>query len=117
MSYEKQTWASGDVITAEKLNHMEEGITTIPPIMIIHDNSDTGALDKTWQEIHDFRNEGGIVIGFASMEDNLYTAVIDSIVIDSTSTPGTTYYTIGLKLGDMYALFKTTDPNDYPVYP
>lgn len=26
MSYEKQTWANGDVITAEKLNHMEDGI-------------------------------------------------------------------------------------------
>ena len=26
MAYEKQTWNTGDVITAEKLNHMEEGI-------------------------------------------------------------------------------------------
>ena len=26
MSYEKQTWAMGDVITAERLNHMEDGI-------------------------------------------------------------------------------------------
>ena len=26
MAYEKQTWANGDVITAEKLNHMEDGI-------------------------------------------------------------------------------------------
>lgn len=26
MAYEKQTWATGDVITAEKLNHMENGI-------------------------------------------------------------------------------------------
>ena len=26
MSYTKQTWATGDVITAQKLNHMEDGI-------------------------------------------------------------------------------------------
>lgn len=26
MAYEKQTWATGQVITAEKLNHMENGI-------------------------------------------------------------------------------------------
>lgn len=26
MAYKKQTWANGDVITAEKLNHIEEGI-------------------------------------------------------------------------------------------
>lgn len=28
MSYEKQTWQTGDVITAEKLNHMEDGIAS-----------------------------------------------------------------------------------------
>lgn len=26
MSYEKQTWETGEVITADKLNHMEDGI-------------------------------------------------------------------------------------------
>ena len=26
MAYEKQTWATGDTITAQKLNHMEDGI-------------------------------------------------------------------------------------------
>ena len=26
MAYSKQTWATGDTITAEKLNHMEDGI-------------------------------------------------------------------------------------------
>ena len=27
MAYEKQEWKCGDVVTAEKLNHMEDGIT------------------------------------------------------------------------------------------
>ena len=26
MSYEKNTWATGDILTAQKLNHMEDGI-------------------------------------------------------------------------------------------
>ena len=26
MSYTKQTWATGDIITADKMNHMEDGI-------------------------------------------------------------------------------------------
>lgn len=26
MAYERQTWSNGDLITADKLNHMEEGI-------------------------------------------------------------------------------------------
>lgn len=29
MSYEKQTWNKGDTITAEKLNHMEDGIAAV----------------------------------------------------------------------------------------
>lgn len=28
MSYEKQTWNCGDVVTADKLNHMEDGIAS-----------------------------------------------------------------------------------------
>lgn len=29
MAYEKQTWKKGDTITAEKLNHMEDGIAAV----------------------------------------------------------------------------------------
>lgn len=29
MAYEKQTWATGQVITADKLNHMESGIEAV----------------------------------------------------------------------------------------
>ena len=29
MAYEKQTWSKGDTITAEKLNHMEDGIVAV----------------------------------------------------------------------------------------
>lgn len=29
MSYEKQTWATGDIVTADKLNHMEDGISAV----------------------------------------------------------------------------------------
>ena len=28
MAYEKQTWQSGDVITAAKMNHIEDGIAS-----------------------------------------------------------------------------------------
>lgn len=56
MSYEKQTWATGDVITAEKLNHMEDGIaggTLVIGGFSYSDNNElTGTSDKTWQEIY-----------------------------------------------------------------
>ena len=34
MSYEKQTWQNGDIITAQKLNHIEDGIPNVEAIKI-----------------------------------------------------------------------------------
>lgn len=56
MAYEKQTWATGDVITEEKLNHMEDGIAS-GGVMIVNNNYDENTskstLNKTWKEIKD----------------------------------------------------------------
>lgn len=56
MSYTKQTWNNGDVITAEKLNHMEEGIaeggSSGGGPLTAHFDLGTGILDKTWAEIN-----------------------------------------------------------------
>jgi hypothetical protein len=35
MSYSKQTWVTGDIVTAEKLNHMEDGIAELPYDIVI----------------------------------------------------------------------------------
>jgi len=43
MTYVKQTWQTGDVITAEKLNHMESGIEAVEA-EIPTDASDVGAI-------------------------------------------------------------------------
>lgn len=63
MSYVKQTWQTGDVVTSAKLNHMEDGIAAAGSVLVVHDVD--GTLDKTWQEIHDalplvcaMKNEG-----------------------------------------------------------
>lgn len=59
MSYDKQNWQTGDVITANKLNHIEDGIAGaggggMLVISAVYDEqTDTTTLDKTWQEIHD----------------------------------------------------------------
>ena len=58
MSYEKQTWQTGDVITDDKLNHMEDGIAGAGgEPLLVHESYDeeTGIylLDKTWKEIKD----------------------------------------------------------------
>ena len=42
MSYEKQTWVTGDIVTSAKLNHMEDGIESaqFPAVT----NSDVGKV-------------------------------------------------------------------------
>ena len=35
MAYNKTNWKTGDVISAEKLNNIEDGITNVDNIMII----------------------------------------------------------------------------------
>lgn len=57
MAYTKNTWTDGDIVTSEKLNHMEDGIANADGgVMVINDTDNT--LDKTWQEIYDAMAQG-----------------------------------------------------------
>ena len=67
--YEKQTWKTGDVITEEKLNHMEDGIASGGSgggVLIARGTQDESTsnmvLDKTWKEINDAFQSGTIVL-------------------------------------------------------
>ena len=51
MSYIPTNWKTGDVVSSERLNKLEEGVKDAYSGMVINDNA--GTLDKTWQEIHD----------------------------------------------------------------
>lgn len=52
MSYEKQTWVTGETITAEKLNHMEDGIGSgDSDIVIVHYNDMTQECDYTFEQL------------------------------------------------------------------
>ena len=61
MSYTKTTWAKGDVITATKLNNMENGIANATPFIIEYViEGSTITLQSTWQEIWDKVSNGSI---------------------------------------------------------
>lgn len=63
--YTKQTWKTGDVITEEKLNHMEEGIASGGVFVVggtYDESTTTTTLDKTYKEIVDAFNAGQNVI-------------------------------------------------------
>lgn len=62
MSYEKQTWTTGEVITAEKLNHMEDGIVNNDTVIVtITSTQGVISADKTYEEILDAINNGKYV--------------------------------------------------------
>lgn len=51
MSYEKQTWVTGETITAEKLNHIESGVAGSDPV-IIHGDISTYSVDITLDDLN-----------------------------------------------------------------
>lgn len=79
MSYEPTTWKTGDVITANKLNKIEQGIAAIGdtpvvtdhPIMVVNAtmSGTTMTLGNTWQEIHDAFEAGKLVLIICKEEE------------------------------------------------
>lgn len=99
MSYEKQTWVNGDVITDNKLNHMEDGIANAGGAMFVTETNenDTSTLGNTYKEIKDAIDAGHVAYIVASISDGGgYTAINEigggdgSYVVATTSHTWTT---------------------------
>lgn len=67
MAYIKTTWQNGDIITAEKLNHIETGIESVESgggsgesfVVIVNLDSDgTATSDTEWENIVEAYNAG-----------------------------------------------------------
>ena len=76
MSYEKQTWQNGDTITAEKLNHMEDGINNSSQLMVVGSKDDGTQLNKTWKQIRDHLLSGGIVVSSGGSSSNVTSDIV-----------------------------------------
>lgn len=76
MAYTKQTWNTGETITADKLNHMEDGIAssggcdtdTFKITGIINQQTGERSLNKTYSEIVEALESGKL----AYIEDGSY---------------------------------------------
>ena len=81
MSYEKTTWSSGDTITAEKLNNIEDGIAGADNrgVFAVGFQEDGGTLDKTWKEIHDAVSDGKLSFVFFMGEDEIGIGIVMSV--------------------------------------
>ena len=111
MSYDKQTWQRGDVITANKLNHMEDGIATGGGGVLVVNRiteGQTTRLDHTWQEI---RNAPIAVI---SLDNGTYKTVY---IVDETGIDDGEYWLTAIVFKDIDnpVAFATNSADGYPV--
>ena len=79
MSYTPTTWATGDVITAEKLNNMESGIVGAGSVLMVRFDLETGQADKTWNEIANCMANGGLVL-------SPYSELVGDVVSSASTT-------------------------------
>ena len=112
MAYEKQTWQTGDVITQEKLNHMEDGIAGAGggSVLVVNVNEDASTesriLDKTWAEIQEAMVSHGVVARMTLLGGaDVYSPVM--IGLDSNGLYSVTILNI---------TFTTVSIDGYPQY-
>ena len=113
MSYEKQTWATGDTVTAEKLNHMEDGIDGAGGggAFFVTVDMQTMALNKTWNEIFTAAAGGSLVFfKIVSIEES--TVTLYPITQVGLSADG---YDV-VVAGDVRMVFETNSADGYPVF-
>ena len=103
MAYTKQTWQTGEVITANKLNHMEDGIASsgggggvLVVNAVVGDSEVT--LDKTWQEIYDapfavMKFTRGGAVSLDALTSIFYDELTHYTLYFGESTPGSEFTT------------------------
>ena len=114
MAYTKNTWADGDIVTSEKLNHMEDGIASGENVFIVggvtlgEDKASLGGtLDKTWQEIHDAMQSKICILIFA--DDN---GIAHELITAAYIAPGGEYMVTNASGSG----FTTSTANGYPAH-
>lgn len=87
MAYTKNTWNTGDIVSSQKLNHMEDGIVDAGGIMVINDTDNT--LDKTWQEIYDAMAQG--ILCVVRKDDGTLEGGIEAYIVTLVYLSGEEY--------------------------
>ncbi len=104
MAYTKNTWADGDIVTSEKLNHMEDGIADAGGVMVINDTD--GMLDKTWQEIYDALAQGKLcaaIYNSGNLETGISVRIVTNVDINE-----------GVYAVDASGTYTTSSATGYP---
>lgn len=106
MSYTPTEWKSGDIVTSEKLNKLEQGVAS-GGILVATVDGTTMTLDKTWKQLYDAPLAVVTGDGPAGVSGKAVGFVLDAVFVADT-------YSVGVFSGDLMRF--TTDSEDgYPV--
>ena len=104
MAYTKNTWETGDIVSSQKLNHMEDGIEGAYEVMAINKNDSD--LDKTWQEIYDAIGAGALCVVRETDGTRRAIDIVTSVSSNSNE------YAVATVMGNEY---KASSSTGYPA--
>lgn len=113
MSYEPTEWKTGDVVTAEKLNKLEEAVGNADnsPLIVSGTTSDNvETLDKTWKEIYDAYVSGRVVLYKEEAENYIHVCSLEDVSMNSQSEPAS--YEVSFNGEGL--TYSTDSENGYP---
>ena len=132
MSYTKNTWARGDVITSAKLNNMESGIeaantNSTPTVMCIDrivtdDLTGDVQLNKTFNEIKTAFDNGCLIfvkhadstLDYPNISNIIYIVTEAMVWEDDGEPPLYSITTRGISDTSDFEELTCDDPDDYP---
>lgn len=121
MAYEKQTWTTGEVITAEKLNHMEDGIADAggggsAMFYVGTSDPDLTTLDKTFAEIKAAYNSGQLIaLRHEQWGDNLTGYNMDYLSEITLVNEHDTGYFVRFPGNGSALIYHASAESDYPT--
>ena len=108
MAYIPTVWATGDVITAEKLNKAEEGIAAAVEVRIMKDDNDLGGYTLAPDEVYELLSSGvsvayatetGAIAAFFTL-DNSHQGYVYAVFVGGFDTGDSGFVMLKIISGD-----------------
>lgn len=116
MAYEPKEWTCGETITADALNHLEQGVANCGggEFLAVNANAVRGdsemvvTLDKTWQQIKDAYPQAYISTDLSALGGGQSVMAITGVGSNSAGYVVTAY--------PVFETLMTDSPDGYPSY-
>ena len=110
MSYTAHTWTTGETITAERMNQLEQGVAATATIKIVpatwtqSEDTQIITLTKTWQEVYTMMEDSIVVITYETSTNEIYHGFVTAIyAVGSNYFVDTSFY-----------IYTASSANGYP---